>query len=85
MAARIGSSTVASAVSPISRLFISTARTTAITVSSTPIDRVPMPSHIGSSVARAIADPGERQHEADEGAEVLEQHDRAARGSSTGG
>ena len=64
------------AASPISRLAISIASTIATTTSSTPIARLPnrveagLMQHLGERHAR------EREHQADERAEVLEQHDR---------
>ena len=55
------------------------ARTTAITVRSTPIDSVPMPSQHGVVGGERGPDCGEREHEADEGAEVLEEDHRELR------
>ena len=63
------------AASPISRLFISMARTMATMPSSTPIASVPTPSQTASSVTSAVVTAAERDHEADQRAEVLEQHD----------
>ena len=67
------------APSPMSRLFISMIRMTAMTPSSTPMQIVPTASHTGSPVITREPDAEEREDQADERAEVLQQHDRQLR------
>ena len=75
IAALMASWSLSVADSPMSRLFISTARKIAITTSSTPIDEraEPVPDRVVGDDRRAHR--GEGQAQADERAEVLEQHD----------
>ena len=74
-AASIFATSSAPAASPSSRDLVSAARTSAMTMSRTPMQRVPMPSQTPSPVSEGEADAAEGEDQADEGAEVLQEDD----------
>ena len=75
MAAVMAASSSSLADSPISRLFISMASTMAMTPSSRPMAVVPAPSQRPLPVSADMVDGEQGDHQADQRARVLEQHD----------
>ena len=73
------------APSPMSRPFISIIRMTAITARRTPMASVPTASNRALPVTSASPTPDQGQHQADLGADVLQQHDRQLGDLAPGG
>ncbi len=78
-AASIARTWTGAADSPSSRLLVSITRMTATVMSSAPMAQVPMPSQIGSSVSDRQPDAEQREHQAGERGDVLEQDGRQFR------